>query len=232
MSYGFEDSKYVLRNIMPRNLNGYRVLDVGCGFGFWGWLLRMHNGRGFYLAGIEVNQDYIDKISPLNIYDDIIHMDITKDLEKIPNDSFDLVIASHVIEHLEKNEGWKMLDELRRICRRKIIVLCPEGDAVDYDEKTPIHEISKFDYHRSAWYAYDFIGHKGFKIRQLPYSHRAGRATAHFEKVWNRIKGRKRGGSLIIQYIQTQNLEQAENDLLDAHAKQEITSNITLSQRH
>ena len=216
MSYGFEDSKYVLKNIVPRNLNGYRVLDVGCGFGFWGWVLRMHTGGEFYLAGIEINPNYIEKLSPLNIYDNILHMDITKDLEKIPNDSFDLVIASHVIEHLEKNEGWKMLDELRRICRKILIVLCPEGDAIDYDEKTPMHEISKYDYHRSAWHASDFKGHKGFKIRQLPYSHRAGRATALFEKVWNRIKRRKRGGSLIIQYKQIQKIEHAESDLLDS----------------
>lgn len=203
MSYGFEDSKYVIKNVIPKNLMNYKVLDIGCGLGFWGWALRTHTKGVFYLVGLEVNPLYIKKLSDLRIYDEIINTNVITGLEKIPNYSYDLIIASHVIEHMDKKDGWKVIDELIRICKKQMIILLPHRGSSNY-EKTKCHD-SYYNYHRSAWSRKDFElndiwGFKIFKVQVLPYTHRSGRATVLFEKIWNTLKGRKVGGSLIVQY--------------------------------
>jgi SAM-dependent methyltransferase len=92
-----------LRSYKPRS-----VLDIGIGFGKWGFLARefLDVWEGRYrpdqwqvrIEGIEIYNDYI---SPLHeyIYDEI-HIGDVREVVPLITRSFDLVLAIDVLEHL------------------------------------------------------------------------------------------------------------------------------------
>lgn len=192
MSSGFVEAPYVINNIIP-DVNGLHILDVGIGYGFWGWVVKAWKAGKCQLTGVEINDHYISLQDKLNIYDEIIPMDIRTGLTIFEDDSFDLIMMSHVIEHIEKDTAFKVIEQLKRICRGRLIILCPEGNAIVYKGRKG----RKFehDYHLSMWRASDFEK-LGFNIKQFRFSHRAGRVVSWFERIWYFLKRKDRGGVL------------------------------------
>ena len=96
------------------------ILDVGCGEGFTLYRLK-ERGIGTRLEGIEYLKDAIDlgkKMYP--------EIKITQgDIYKLPyeDNSFDLVLCTEVLEHLE--DPAKALKELVRVSRRYLVVSVP-----------------------------------------------------------------------------------------------------------
>lgn len=100
------------------------ILDLGCGKGINGFLIRLsrylQNAR---LVGLDINDEYINFCKKYSIYDKMIK----KSLPKIPfkNKSINLVICTEVIEHLTKKDGLKLLDEIDRVCKGRVILTTP-----------------------------------------------------------------------------------------------------------
>jgi len=110
-------------------LQPHRVLDVGVGFGKFGFLVREYtdiwNQR--YLEkdwktkiyGIEIFSDYITKIQT-NVYDHII---IDNALDQIGRlGEFDLIYCGDMIEHLTKEDGFKLIELMKQHTKHIIIV--------------------------------------------------------------------------------------------------------------
>ena len=57
------------------------------------------------------------------------------DSDRLPfkTDSFDVVISSHVLEHLEEHDT--IIQEIFRVCKQRIIIAVPDGDVHFYDHK-------------------------------------------------------------------------------------------------
>ena len=119
MSSGFVEAPYVINDIIP-DVNGLHILDVGIGYGFWGWVVKAWKAGKCQLTGVEINEHYISLQDKLNIYNEIISMDIRTGLTIFEDNSFDLIMMSHVIEHIEKDTAFKVIEQLKRI------VSCPE----------------------------------------------------------------------------------------------------------
>lgn len=103
-----------------QQLPAYSVLDVGCGEGFT--LQRLTNQKiGKKLEGVDFVQEALDlgkKIHP--------HLKLIKgDLYELPyeNDSFDLLLCTEVLEHLEYPQ--KALQELIRVSKKYILLSVP-----------------------------------------------------------------------------------------------------------
>ncbi len=80
--------------------------------------------------------------------------------------SFDAAIALDVIEHLTKEAGFRLLDDLEWIARKKIIILTPEG----FHHQGEV-ERNSYMMHHSGWKSEEFRksgyithGMHGFKI--------------------------------------------------------------------
>lgn len=103
-----------------RELNPTSILDVGCGEGFTLERLRQE-GIGERLEGV----DYLDRAIELGQKE---HPELTLkqgsifDL-KYKNNSFDLVICSEVLEHIENPE--KGLKELARVTKKYALLSVP-----------------------------------------------------------------------------------------------------------
>lgn len=136
------------------------VLDVGCGFGLWGFLCRMYldvyNGRvqpeewKARIDGIELFEPYI-QAHHRAVYNRISIGDIRALAPEI--EAYDLIIAGDVIEHLEKDEGRQVIAQLFAKARRALLVNIPLGSGWDHPEAYG----NPGELHRSQWYPEDFL---------------------------------------------------------------------------
>jgi SAM-dependent methyltransferase len=86
------------------------VLDAGCGRGEFIEL----NPYKIKVTGIDIIKEQISKLRKKGL--DARYADLIKRLP-FENNSFDGIISSHVLEHLESNEGIKMINELKRVLK-------------------------------------------------------------------------------------------------------------------
>lgn len=104
-----------IRVIMPN-----RVLDFGTGEGFF---LEQLKRRGFTfesLVGIDLREDALNKARSGNPSYEFINVDLFSwDIEH----SFDLVIASEVLEHL--NNPARYLEQLSFLCKGHLLLTVP-----------------------------------------------------------------------------------------------------------
>lgn len=142
----------------PVPLPPFKVLDVGCGFGKWGFLLRdtfdvmfaQRFNKPDWILDITGIEPFEKCITPIQqgLYNRIIAKYIREcesELEK-----YDLVIFGDVIEHFDKEEGYKVLDMLFKYSNN-IIVSTPYGFMPQGAWAGNEREI-----HRSGWKEDDF----------------------------------------------------------------------------
>ena len=148
---------------LGKSLNGCRsVLDVGCGSNS---PIREVKKR-FYSEGIDIDKPSIIQSKKKKIHDRYIVGDI-QDIDKYyKQKSFDAVISTDVIEHLEKKDALRLLKKMEKIARKKIIILTPNGFYhQDHLDKNPHQE------HKSGWSVNDLtrIKYKVYGLRGLKY---------------------------------------------------------------
>lgn len=137
--------------------NPESVLDLGIGMGINGaavrnWLdlgTKEANGGKWRikLDGVEAFSKY--KNPTWNLYDKVYEVDIRKFIEM--KASYDLILMTDVIEHFEKEEGLQILQRLKEMCNKAVMVSTPavwieQGDAYG----------NKYEKHRSMWNVNDF----------------------------------------------------------------------------
>jgi len=148
-----------VRDLIRAGKTPKSVLDVGCGFGKYGFLLREYlevcYGR-YKPEQWKVRIDAIEAFIPfLTGFHEVLYNNVYKGtLNTLHNelDSYDIVLAVDVIEHLEKKDGWAFLNQLKSIYKKQLYISTPakfRGINCMY---------SNWDYgqHRSFWSAEDF----------------------------------------------------------------------------
>lgn len=149
------------------------ILDVGCGGGKWGFLSRdlidfYHNSVYFKpewelnIEGVEAFEKYR---SP--IYDFIYNKIYYKPIQELMLDKeYDIIFFMEVIEHLEKEEGKKVLDLLVSKARKGIFLsFPPEYDALGrhiFEQQDTHHNV--YETHRSIWTEVDLAKYNFEKI--------------------------------------------------------------------
>jgi len=124
------------------------ILDVGIGFGKWGflareytdiWLNHLQDKEGFLpthwkfrVDGVEIYDKYITKLQDL-IYDEIYIGDA---IDVIPQlDRYDMIIASDILEHMNKDSGIKLINAIKDKSQYAYIVtpknVLPQGAVYD-----------------------------------------------------------------------------------------------------
>lgn len=117
----------VVQNIMQAKPKS--VLDVGSGFGKWGFLCREYletwNDRitpeewQVQVDAIEIFVPYINLPWIKTVYDTVHRGDASVIIDKL--DNYDLIIANDVIEHLPKDRGLHLLEGILTKSKTAII---------------------------------------------------------------------------------------------------------------
>lgn len=139
---------YILkREIAPTDT----VLDLGCGPHSQ---LRICDVS--HSVGVELYEPYLRESQRFGIHSEYIQEDVTK-LEFDP-DSFDVILAFDVLDNLEQEETYKLIDKMKQWVRRTIIVTVPNGyipeGALD-DNPLQIHK---------SGYGVDELEQHGFRV--------------------------------------------------------------------
>jgi ubiquinone/menaquinone biosynthesis C-methylase UbiE len=137
------------------------VLDVGCGkdspIQFF--------SKKIYSVGVDIFNPSLDKSKKSKIHNKYVKMDVLNIGKRFEDKSFDCVLASDLIEHLEKKDGLKLIKQMEKIAKKKVIIFTPNGflKQGEYD-KNP------WQVHKSGWSAkemkkmgYKIIGIRGWK---------------------------------------------------------------------
>lgn len=130
------------------------VLDIGCGPSS-----RLQSHSVLYSVGVELFDAYLQEAKRLHTHNELIKADCTK-LEFKPN-SFDVIIAFDVMEHLDKQEGMELLTKMKAWARKKVIITVPNGFTPGYSADDNILQM-----HRSGYTA-DELRELRFEVRGL-----------------------------------------------------------------
>ena len=140
-------------NRVPVNVE--KVLDLGIGRGIAGAMLQLYR-EPRVLHGVEIHQSYADAAS--KYYHRVTVADAVDAVKQIPDKSYDAVICFEMIEHLSKERGRELLDNMERI-GKAVYVSTPSRffPQVEYDEN--VHQR-----HLSLWTAKEFRA-RGYQVR-------------------------------------------------------------------
>lgn len=135
-------------------IDGDRVLDLGCGYGKWGTLLRTcwfdtahHRASGAMapalVAGIDRHKPNLQRLRGRDEYALLAQGDAFR--LPFADKSFDTVLAVELIEHLTEAEGEQLLCEASRVAKKSVILSTPQYPGKRDGGDNP-HE-----WHRSIW---------------------------------------------------------------------------------
>lgn len=112
------------------NLPGPSYLDVGCGYGKWGFLLRKYRGTEYgadlRITGVDLFEPHIASLRPTGLYEELACCSATE--LPFSNQSFDSAVCCEVLEHLPRAEGPRLFSQLKRVCRQGFLITTPLFD--------------------------------------------------------------------------------------------------------
>ena len=153
-----------------RKINPESILDIGVGFGRWGFLFREFleiwnedNYAGKWkrkIDGIEIFPDYIKEYH--NYFYNAIYFGNAADYIKQYDKNYELINCGDVIEHMEKEKALSFIDLCLNKCKYLLINI-PIGNNW---EQTGSSE-NEFEAHKSVWYKSDFKKYRYRKIKKF-----------------------------------------------------------------
>ena len=150
---------YQISKIMEKiiKINPLKVLDVGCGFGKYGVLVREYlelwDGRYDYTFKRQVDavEVFADYITPMHryIYNKIYQNDIFDIVDQLVG--YDLILIIGTLEHFEKIQGIHLLYQLLKE-NKGILISTPrvwQAQEAGFG--------NKYEAHKCAWFEDEFI---------------------------------------------------------------------------
>jgi len=149
-------------------VTGRTVLDLGCGYGHWGHLLRTHYfsddpSKAARLTGVDIHEGNVAFCRSTGVYDELGCADALEFLARQPAAAFDTIIATELIEHLPKESGTRLLGEVVRVAARMAILSTPNWEYLRPGAMT-MTGFNEHEHHVSAWTAGEFR-RRGFTVR-------------------------------------------------------------------
>jgi ubiquinone/menaquinone biosynthesis C-methylase UbiE len=163
---------FFVKNLKP----GERVLDIGCGNGFMSYDM-VTQVPGVNVVGIELNKENIkfarEHYQHPNL--NFIHGDA---LQELPNETFDVVTLSNVLEHIEQR-----VEFLKKIAQqikpKRLFIRVP---LFERDWRVPLKRELGMDYRLDSTHYIEYTQEEYFEeLRQ------AGLKATHVEFRWGEI---------------------------------------------
>jgi SAM-dependent methyltransferase len=134
-------SLLALMHEIRRSLKGCEtVLDVGCGE-----LSPLRFVHGVQLVGVDGYAPAVERARQRGTHDEYVLGDVKGLGTLFPVRRFDACVALDVIEHLPKEDGWRMLEGMERLATKRVIIFTPNGFVPQHSKDGDLQE------HLSGW---------------------------------------------------------------------------------
>lgn len=110
----------------------------------------------------------------------LVHMDALSFLSLCGNSSAGVVCVLDLIEHLQKENGFALIEEMKRVARRSVILYTPLGFLTQVGDAWGLGG-DFWQEHRSGWLPENFPDWHTAVCRKLP-----GEKHGAFWAIWNR----------------------------------------------
>lgn len=100
------------------------LLDVGCGADS---PVRFFSGRLSRAVGVDLDEASLETARAERIFTEAVRGSALEIAARFAPKSFDAVVALDVIEHLPKEDGPRLLEQMEAIARRVVVVFTPNG---------------------------------------------------------------------------------------------------------
>lgn len=146
--------------------NPKTILDLGCGDG--NLMTVVAQGKDWEITGVDIFPESLKKAKKKGIYRNLIYGDILKTVRNLNKrrSKYDVVFFSQVIEHISRGKGEKVLSEIEKLAKERIIIGTPRGFMVQPEE---FLGDNPFQNHRSGWSQEDFLN-RGYKVYGVGFS--------------------------------------------------------------
>lgn len=119
------------------------LLDIGCGYNP---AIKVVTSKMKRAVGMDAFMPSIEKARKDHTHTDFILGDVMQDLSSIKSKSYDVVMALDLIEHLEKEKGYWLIEQMERIAKKKVIIFTPNG----FVPQQP-YDNNPWQEHKSGW---------------------------------------------------------------------------------
>jgi 2-polyprenyl-3-methyl-5-hydroxy-6-metoxy-1,4-benzoquinol methylase len=165
-----------------------RILDMGFGFGSWGFTLRTRKLGNPYIVGVEPFKPYADAQKQIKIYDEVHNMTAQEYFEENQKIEFDLILFCEVAEHMDKQDAINTIRTLKKHLAKGglLIVSTPDGRT----EGAPMFDGNVLNAHLCGFRAEE-LEREGFDVKYIGIT-QYGRAVDLFAKLWYLLKLHRR----------------------------------------
>ena len=130
------------------------LLDLGCGYPS---PIKSFSSR-LYSVGVDLFEPSINKSKADRIHNEYKKLSVLDAVNEFPEKSFDCVLASDLIEHLTKEDGNKLINDMEKLASKKVIIFTPNGFL-----DQPAHSGNDHQKHLSGW-SVDEMRERGYKV--------------------------------------------------------------------
>jgi len=120
---------------LPESFHGKIILDCGMGDGLFGWLIRhLYSNDEVYLCGLDGYPPLIERQNKMGIYNDVRKLELHE--LHIIKEKYDYVFCLDVLEHNPKEYFLSVIDELKRLTRKKLFITTPCNEPVGQSKRS------------------------------------------------------------------------------------------------
>lgn len=120
------------------------VLDIGCGDGYS--ISSLHLPGNFSVTGVDIFDKYLRMAKSTGAYSKVVRGEALAYLSS-HRQKYDVVIASHILEHMTKADGYRFIKLLEKAASRRVIISCPIG----YISQDDDYDHNSHQKHRAGW---------------------------------------------------------------------------------
>ena len=165
-------SPAVLDPVVLPLIRGSKILDVACGWGRWGALMRSNYFEWGLtdlpeVTGVDGDETCCAHARSLGVYSEVWHRILPCEL---PEKGFDTVLASEVIEHLRLDQIGPFLSSLQKAARKRVIVTTPNFKCLRGGSRTPLG-FNPLDAHLS-YVSIKYLQERGFSVHGAGFGNR------------------------------------------------------------
>lgn len=151
---GEDPSQILVRLALRKALLGCEsVLDIGCGAS-----MTMRYLGVPHPVGAEGYPPSVEKARANNTHDELVLCNVAELSSRFEPGQFDACVALDVIEHMKKPDGLKLMEDMERIAKKRVVFFTPSGflsqGHTDSDD---------LQVHLSGWEPSEMEGH-GYEV--------------------------------------------------------------------